>query len=578
MLRLALMQINAVVGGVEANLAKIKEGLNQVKQHNPDIVVFPELCLPGYPPEDLLFKLSFIQSCEEALNDLTAFSLNIKAVLVVGTVVKTEAGLGNVAAVLYQGQKIAQYFKVFLPNYGVFDEKRYFVPGQEALVLKVGNYNVGVSVCEDIWYAEGPPAVAAVKGNAQLSININASPYHLNKGQQRENLLITRAKDNLMAVAYVNLVGGQDELVFDGQSLVVNARGQLLARAAQFQEEFLLCDLDLNEVAELRQRHSRWAELKKVLTSDLAVKKVTVAGFAVKKKNQELAGSIKPPLSEEAEVWQALVLGTRDYVRKNNFKQVAIGLSGGIDSALTAAVAVEALGVKNVNTVFMPSRYTTKESFEDAQQVAANLGTKLTVINIDPIFTAYLEQLQPQFKDLPLDVAEENIQARIRGNLLMALANKFGWLVLSTGNKSEMSVGYTTLYGDMAGGFSVLKDVPKTLVYRLAKHLNQQAKKAIIPERVLVKPPSAELRPEQKDVDSLPPYELLDPIMQAYVEANRSVKEIVALGFEPALVKRVVKMIDKAEYKRRQAPPGVKITSRAFGKDWRVPITNKWQE
>lgn len=572
------MQINPVVGGVEANLAKIKKGLKQVKPQNPDLIVFPELCLPGYPPEDLLFKPSFIQSCEEALSDLTAFSVNIKAVLVVGTVIKTEAGLGNVAAVLWQGQKIAQYFKCFLPNYGVFDEKRYFVSGKEALVVKVGAYKVGISICEDIWYAEGPPAVAAVKGGAQLIININASPYHLNKGKQRENLLATRAKDNLMAVAYVNLVGGQDELVFDGQSLVVNARGQLLARSAQFQEDILVCDLDLNEVLELRQRHSRWAELKEVLTSELVVKEVTIAGFAVKEKKAKLTAKIESVLNEEAEVWQALVLGTRDYVLKNNFKQVAIGLSGGIDSALTAAVAVEALGVKNVNTVFMPSRYTSQESYEDAQQVAVNLGTKLTIINIDPIFNAYLEQLKAQFKGLPQDVTEENIQARIRGNLLMALANKFGWLVLSTGNKSEMSVGYTTLYGDMAGGFSVLKDVPKTLVYRLAKYLNQQAKKAIIPERVLLKPPSAELRPEQKDVDSLPPYELLDPIMQAYVETNRSVKEIIALGFEPALVKRVVKMVDKAEYKRRQAPPGVKITSRAFGKDWRLPITNKWQE
>lgn len=572
------MQINSVVGDIAGNLVKIKQLLTQVKEEQPDIVIFPELSLPGYPPEDLLFKPGFLEGCSQALKDLTSFTSTFSGLVIVGAVSQSGECLRNTAVLLYKGKHVAEYFKVFLPNYGVFDEKRYFTAGEEVLVVQIGEFKVGISICEDIWYAEGPPTVAAVHGGAQLLININASPYHVGKGKQRENLLIRRAKDNLAAIAYVNLVGGQDELVFDGQSLLVNAYGQVVGRAAQFREDILIGDIDLNEVKELRQRHSRWAELKTKTSSRLIIKVQKLKEFTFNSKQQEILARLEAPLSYAEEVWQALVRGTRDYVRKNQFQKVAIGLSGGIDSSLTAAIAVEALGAENVHTVFMPSKFTSKESYEDAKQLAKNLGTNFLTISIDPIFTAYLDQLQVYFKDVKPDVTEENIQARIRGNLLMALSNKFGWLVLSTGNKSEMSVGYTTLYGDMSGGFSVLKDVPKTLVYQLAQHFNKRSKKEIIPERILTKAPSAELRPGQKDVDTLPPYELLDPIMQAYVEDNRSVAEIIGLGFEEELVKKVVKMIDKAEYKRRQAPPGVKITSRAFGKDWRVPITNRWQE
>jgi NAD+ synthase (glutamine-hydrolysing) len=545
-----------------------------------DLVAFPELAITGYPPEDLLLKPDFIQANLDCLQQIVAESRSIT--VVVGFVDSAD-DIYNAAAIIHDGTLAGVYHKMYLPNYGVFDENRYFQAGTDYSVFVLRGTSIGVNICEDIWYPAGPSEVQTLAGGAEVIVNISASPYHAGKGQFRERMLSTRAADNVAIVAFCNLVGGQDELVFDGGSVIFDERGELVARGRQFEEDLVVADLDVGSV--FRQRLHDPRRRKEKLTANVG-KVSRIALPEVKSRGE------KPPLSTRkvqriglkverleplAEIYQALVLGTRDYVRKNSFRKVVIGLSGGIDSSLTAAIAVDALGRENVVGVFMPSRYSSKESREDAQRLAENLGIEFLIIPIDGTFQAYLDMLAGPFAGTEPDVTEENIQARIRGNILMALSNKFGWLVLTTGNKSEVSVGYCTLYGDTAGGFAVIKDVPKTLVYQLAGHVNASAGREVIPRRVFEKPPSAELRPDQRDEDDLGPYATLDPILRAYVEEDRSLAEIVAMGFDEATVRRVIRMVDRNEYKRRQAPPGVKITPRAFGRDRRLPITNKYR-
>ncbi len=587
-LRIALAQINPIVGDLSGNARKIRDGIQKGVEVGADLIMFPELGLTGYPPEDLLLKPQFVTDNLRALQDLASQTEGVVAV--VGFAdrnhVSVEEPVGgrrppvfNAAAVLCGGEICAVYHKMFLPNYGVFDEKRYFEPGDEALVLHLGDAAIGLNICEDIWVPNGVSEAQVFRGGAEVILNISSSPYHAGKGKQREDLLISLARRTGSYVAYANLVGGQDELVFDGQSFVVDPQGQTIARAAQFEEDFLVVDLDLREVRSHRRNSEVWAEHKERYTKELRFG-VTSVSLPQRERARRPAqeARVSPALDSLEEIYAALKLGTRDYVRKNGFERVVIGLSGGIDSSLTAAIACDALGAENVVGVLMPSAYTSSASLGDAELLAKNLGMKQQVIPIRDVFDAYESTLKPIFAGKEVDVTEENIQARIRGNLLMALSNKFGWLVLTTGNKSEMSVGYATLYGDMAGGFAVLKDVPKTLVYELARHRNELAGWAVIPESVLTKPPSAELRPNQTDQDTLPPYDLLDAILEEYVERDRSVTEIVELGFPAEVVRQVARLVDRNEYKRRQAPPGVKITPKAFGRDRRMPITNRYQE
>jgi NAD+ synthase (glutamine-hydrolysing) len=490
--------------------------------------------------------------------------------------VDMDADIYNAAAVLHDGALAGVYRKTLLPNYAVFDEVRYFKAGEGSPLFELDGVVFGVSVCEDIWYPAGPPEEQAAAG-AELLVNISASPYHLGKIRDRERMLATRAADNVAVVAFCNLVGGQDELVFDGNSAIFDERGEVLARGAAFAEDFVVADVDMRGV--FRQRlhdpRRRKGELAHLYRPS-NVQRVHLPDATSQAERPPLAPAVAPLPERVAEVYQALLLGTRDYVRKNGFEKVVIGLSGGIDSSLVATIAADALGAKNVVGVAMPSRYSSDHSLQDADALTEALGIRCMRVGIEPAFKSYLEMLDEAFAGTQPGVAEENLQARTRGNLLMALSNKFGWLVLTTGNKSEMAVGYATLYGDMAGGFAVIKDVPKTLVYELAAYRNQTLG-PVIPERAISKPPSAELRPDQKDSDSLPEYALLDPILHAYVEEDRSFSEMVAMGFDEATVRRVIRMVDLNEYKRRQAPPGVRISARAFGKDRRLPITNKFQ-
>lgn len=580
-LRVALAQINATVGDIEGNARKIAEGIEQAKEVRADVVAFPELAVTGYPPEDLLFKPHFVARNKEVVAEL-ARQVPKSLVAVVGFV-DEDGDLFNAAAILHDGKIAAVYRKHYLPNYGVFDEFRYFQRGDEGLVLALNDVRVGITICEDIWYPGGPARAEALLGDAHLLLNISSSPYHMGKLVWREWMLSVRANDNLAAVAYVNLVGGQDELVFDGASLVVDEQGEILARAKQFAEDFLVADIDLVGIVRARLHDPRRRQDKQGLGSggqglDGVKVKVVALPFEPNEPKPAIEPRIETPLPKVAEVYWALVLGTRDYLHKNGMKDAVIGLSGGIDSSLTCCIAVDALGREHVTGVAMPGPYSSQHSLEDAEALARNLGIRFLVIPITGVFEAFLRALSEVFRGLPPDVTEENLQARIRGTILMALSNKFGWLVLTTGNKSEGSTGYCTLYGDTAGGFAVLKDVYKTLVYELAAYVNEKAGREIIPRRVFEKPPSAELRPGQVDQEKLPPYPLLDAILQAYVEEDRSVADIVATGHDEAMVRKVAWMVDSSEYKRRQFAPGPKITHRAFGKDRRLPITNRFRE
>ncbi len=578
-LRIALAQINVTVGDIAGNAAKIKEYLNRAREQHADIVLFPELTLAGYPPEDLLLKPGFAAANRQALHELLPHTHNLTAV--VGFVDRGD-DLFNAAAVLHNGQLAGIYHKNLLPNYAVFDEDRYFGAGDTPILFSFHSpggerqASFGVSVCEDIWYPAGPPEAQAAAG-AELLLNISASPYQSGKIASRERMLATRAADNVAIVAFCNLVGGQDELIFDGSSLIIDERGNVLARGKSFAEDFVLADLNVGNVfrQRLRDPRRRKDSLTQIYADAFERVQLTPVDYPLPRPALPKTPPA-PRLEPLAEVYQALVLATGDYVRKNGFKQVAIGLSGGIDSSLVAAIAADALGPENVVGVSMPSRYSSDHSKSDAQELAERLGIRYQTIAIEPAYQAYLDMLAGAFAGTPPGVAEENLQSRARGNVLMALSNKFGWLVLTTGNKSEMAVGYATIYGDMAGGFAVIKDVPKTLVYNLCRHRNQTRGEAI-PQNVLDKPPSAELRPDQKDTDSLPEYDILDAILAAYIEDEYSTAEIIALGFDEATVRRIIRLVDLNEYKRRQAPPGPKITTKAFGKDRRLPITNRYR-
>ncbi len=572
-LRLALAQINATVGDLSGNADKIIAYIEQARALGADIVAFPEQALTGYPAEDLLLKPSFIQDNLEQLQRVVRASAGITAVV---GFVDSDGDIFNAAAIIHDGKLAGVYHKMYLPNYSVFDEYRYFQAGRESPVYTLNGIGVGVNICEDIWYATGPAATQAL-ADAEVIVNINASPYHLEKRYLREHMLATRATDNRVIVAYVNMVGGQDELVFDGGSFIVNEKGYVIARGRQFEEDLVVADLDIGAVFMSRLHDPRRRQEKLLVEAADLVKKVALSATAAPAAKPPLTEKKAPVLEGAAEVYAALVLGTRDYLHKTGFRRAIIGLSGGVDSSLTAVIAADALGAENVVGVAMPSRYSSPASKRDAQRVARSLGIKLLTIPIEPVFRAYLTTTAPAFKGVPPDVTEENLQARIRGNLLMALSHKFGYLVLTTGNKSELATGYSTLYGDMAGGFAVIKDVPKTLVYELARYRNTWGKRPVIPESVLAKEPSAELRPNQRDVDTLPPYPLLDPILKAYVEEDRSLSDIVAMGYDEAVVRRVIALVDGSEYKRRQAPPGIKITPRAFGKDRRLPLVNRYR-
>jgi NAD+ synthase (glutamine-hydrolysing) len=572
-LRLGLAQINTTVGDLEGNAAKVLEYVERARAQGVDLVSFPELTITGYPPEDLLLRPQFIEDNVATLKRVVEGCRGTTAV--VGFVDSNE-DIYNAAAIIHDGRLVDVYRKHFLPNYGVFDENRYFQSGNRFPVYVVAGVGVGVSVCEDVWYP-GDPTRAQAQAGAQVIININGSPYHVGKRRFREQMLATRASDYAVFVCYTNQVGGQDELVFDGASMVLSPWGELLARAEAFQEELLVCDVSLEEVFQARLHDPRRRKERMASDASEGASLVRISDEPLVKDKPPIERGCSRPLEDEAEVYQALVLGTGDYVRKNGFRKVVIGLSGGIDSSLTAVVAVDALGAENVMGVAMPSRFSSEGSLADARELAENLGIGLLTIPIEEPFSAFLNAVAEPFAGTEFGVSEENIQSRIRGTIMMALSNKFGWLVLTTGNKSEMATGYATLYGDMAGGFAVIKDVPKTLVYRLCHHRNAQGPAPVIPPRVIGKEPSAELRPDQRDIDTLPPYEVLDPIVEAYVEDDRSVEEIVAMGFDEALVKRVVTMVNRAEYKRRQAPPGVKITHRAFGRDRRLPIANRYK-
>jgi NAD+ synthase (glutamine-hydrolysing) len=578
-LRIALSQINLTVGDIDGNATKIASSLDRARESRVDVVLFPELTLTGYPPEDLLLKPRFVTAARAALQGLLPLTRGLTAV--VGFPDRQD-DLYNAAAVLHDGRVAGVYHKKLLPNYSVFDEDRYFAAGDTRLLFERpltlptdSGVRMGVSICEDIWYPAGPPDTQAAAG-AEVLLAISASPYQSGKTAGRERMLATRATDNVAVVAFCNLVGGQDELVFDGGSVIVDERGEIVARARTFDEDFVVADIDVANV--LRQRLSDPRRRKDKDAGGRAdgfetrVLPATQSGSGAR---PAIDSSAAPRLGPSEEVYEALVLATRDYTRKNGFEKVVLGLSGGIDSALVAAIAVDALGAENVVCVSMPSRYSSEHSKTDAAELAQRLGVRLETIPIEPAHRAYLEMLASILEDGETGVAEENLQSRARGNVLMAFSNRFGWLVLTTGNKSELAVGYATIYGDMAGGFAVIKDVPKGWVYRLCRYRNELG--PVIPESILNKPPSAELAPDQQDSDTLPDYEELDAILAAYVERDHSAAEIVAQGHAAETVRRVIEMVDRNEYKRRQAAPGPKITGKAFGKDRRLPITNRYR-
>ncbi len=573
-LRLALCQMNPVVGDLGGNEARIIAGLDAAQEAGAELVVFPELAVSGYPPEDLLFKEHFLRDCEDALRRVAAHVAG-GLVALVGAPERAE-DVYNSLAVLAGGEVLAHFRKNHLPNYGVFDEHRYFRPGAGGAVLDLGDVRVGLTVCEDLWVS-GPPASNEALAGATLLVNASASPYHAGKGLEREAMLAQRARDNVAAVAFCAQVGGQDELVFDGHSVVIDHTGRVVARAAQFAEDLLLADVDVEDpradrLRDARLRHETGAAPEVPVLASLP--RAGAAGSAASR--PPAPATVAPLLDPSAEIYAALVLGVRDYAEKNGFAHAVLGLSGGIDSALVALLAADALGPERVSVAVMPSPYSSGETQGDARALAATLGLSCLDLDIAPAMSAYDGMLATSFAGREDDITEENLQARIRGNLLMALSNKFGWLVLTTGNKSEMSVGYSTLYGDSAGGFAVLKDVFKTRVYELVRHREAVATGPLVPPGILSRAPSAELRPDQRDEESLPPYAVLDPILALYVEEEMGRDAIVARGFDAADVERVVRLVDRAEYKRRQQPPGIRISTRAFGRDRRMPITNRY--
>jgi NAD+ synthase (glutamine-hydrolysing) len=583
-LRIALAQINTIVGDVEGNAARARRMFDRARDSGADLLVLPEQTLPGYPAEDLLFRPAFIRANRTALERLVPESRGIAALVgFVDSSGDDSRARRNAAAVLNDGALAGVYHKHRLPNYGVFDEARYFRPGDRPMVFVCRGVRVALTICEDIWVDDGPGEAACREGGARVLVNLSASPYHIGKPREREELFSRRARILGTHILICNLVGGQDELVFDGSSVHIDPEGRTRARGKLFEEDFLIVEVEAPEadLGDAAGARSRGTDVVVVELSDPAHvplgssprpngRAPSIAKADAGRREPE------PPLpsfpAQNEEIYRALCLGTRDYCRKNGFERVLIGLSGGVDSALAATIAADALGAGAVVGVAMPSRFSSKESVEDGRALAANLGVEFREISIAKTYDAVMQALEPSFRGTPFAVAEENLQARIRGNILMALSNKFGWLVLTTGNKSEVAVGYCTLYGDTAGGFAILKDIYKTTVYELCRHRNRLG--PVIPERIIAKPPSAELRPGQKDTDSLPPYDVLDPILKAYVEDDRGVREIVELGFDRALVTRVTGLVDRSEYKRRQSPPGVKITRRAFGKDRRLPITS----
>jgi NAD+ synthase (glutamine-hydrolysing) len=574
-IRFGMAQINSTVGDLGGNTRKIVEFIDRARSLGVDLLTFPELAITGYPPEDLLLKPQFIRQNKESLDKIVEHSSDLA--VVVGFV-DSDADIYNAAAVLYNKRLVGIYRKFYLPNYGVFDENRYFQAGKECPVFVICGIPVGITVCEDIWYETGPATVQASAG-ARLLVNISASPYYAGKGFSRERMLSTRAADNVAIVAYNNLVGGQDELVFDGNSVIFNEQGEPVARGKQFEEDLVVADLDMESVFRSQLHDPRRRKETPWVKKEMGrVTRIEVSDESPVAAKPPLASRQVGTLSEIAEIYQALVLGVRDYVRKNGFEKVVIGLSGGVDSSLVAVIATDALGPENVVGVSMPSRYSSPGSKSDAEALAGNLGIEFKVIPIEKAFGSYLETLAEPFKDAQPDITEENIQARIRGNILFALSNKFGWLVLACSNKSETATGYATLYGDMAAGFIPVKDVPKTTVYKLAQYKNHQGGKEVIPHSVLTKAPSAELRPDQKDTDTLPPYEVLDPVLKAYVEDDLAIDQIMAMGFDRDTIVKVARLVDRSEYKRRQAAPGIKITPRDFGRDRRLPITNRFME
>ncbi len=555
MVRVALAQMDLVVGDISANTGRIVDAIHQARSAGAQILAVPELAITGYPPEDLLLKDSFVAANIAALDRVAAATGDL--LTIVGFVDRAGTDLFNAAAICHDGGVVAVYRKQLLPNYGVFDEQRYFRSGSENILIHSGDTVIGVCVCEDAWSLTGP-LVAQGDAGAQVVININASPFHKNKLEERCAMLGDRAKRAGASIAYVNMVGGQDELVFDGGSVVVDPTGSVVARFPQFAEHFDVVDVPLGNATAASSGS------------------ITHLRLELREGHGETSPAIAPVLEDAHEIYDALKLALGDYVRKNGFEKVVIGLSGGIDSSLTATLAADALGPENVLGIAMPSEFSSSHSIEDAKQLAANLGVEMLEIPITSPFHSFVDVLRDAFGDAPPGVAEENLQARVRGNILMATSNRYGHLVIATGNKSELACGYATLYGDMAGGFAVLKDVLKTEVYALSRYRNSIA--PVIPENVMVKPPSAELRPDQKDEDSLPPYDRLDAILEDYIERDAGIEEMVSIGHERTMVERVVALVDRAEYKRRQAAPGPKVTTKAFGRDRRLPITNRWRE
>jgi NAD+ synthase (glutamine-hydrolysing) len=572
-MRLALAQINSVVGDLEGNRDRVLRRLEEAKEAGADLVLFPELVVTGYPPEDLLLRPSFVRAAERTLGEIARATRGIVALVGVPLL---ERDLFNACAVCAGGEVKAWYRKRFLPNYGVFDEDRYFAPADDLLLLEHGRTLVGPTICEDIWQP-GPPATDLALAGAELIANISASPFHVGKDREREEMLVTRVRDNACFLAFCNAVGGQDELVFDGHSLVLDDEGTVLARAPGFEECLLVVDVDPEEVLARRLSDVRRRALARERgTPDAEV--VHVGSPQPSRDGRRVEAVVAEPLDDLEQMRLALELGLRDYVEKNGFRDVVVGVSGGIDSALVAALAAEALGPERVHCVSMPSQFSSSGTQADARRLAKSLGCPFEELPIEPIVEEFRATLAPVFGEREPDLTEENVQARTRGVLLMALSNKFGWLLVATGNKSELSVGYATLYGDMAGGFALLKDVFKTDVFRLARHLNERAGQEVIPQSIVDRAPSAELRADQLDEDSLPPYPALDRVLEAYVEQDRSREELAGDGFDRDVVDRAIAMIDRAEYKRRQAPPGVKLRPKAFGRDRRTPITNRWRD